>query len=113
MKFAGFGSRLRVLVGERKRYFGRTERMIDETFIKQLANTQKIVRVLSYILWVSNGALCHGWSVHFMCSLPLRPNKHAISSAGPPPMLARAVFLRFARRRRASNGPGTQLPWRR
>ena len=113
LKFAGFGSSLRILVGERERYFRRTQRMIGKTFKEKLADNQRILRVLSHILWVSKGALCHGWSVHFMCSLPLRPNRHAISSTGPPPMLARAVFLRFARRRRASNGPGTQLPWRR
>lgn len=48
-----------------------------------------------------------------MCSLPLRPKRHAISSADPAPKPARAVFLRLARRLRASRGPGTQLPWRR
>lgn len=48
-----------------------------------------------------------------MCSLPLRPKRHAISSAEPAPKPARAVFLRLARRLRASRGPGTQLPWRR
>lgn len=36
-----------------------------------------------------------------------------MSSADPAPKAARTVFRLLASRRRASKGPGTQLPWRR